>query len=75
MQLMTKEKLLDAMEKQKENKPKIIEKDKIVYLEHKINKLFEMYPKSFTSTSKALLNVLAKSENKINCKNLSYKIS
>ena len=63
------------MEKQKENKPKIIEKDKIVYLNHKINKLFEMYPTSFTSNSKALLNVLAKNENKINCKNLSYKIS
>ena len=68
------EKQLGATEKQKENKPKIVEKDKIVYLEDKINKLFETYPKSFTSKSKALLKMLAKNENKINYKNFSYKI-
>ena len=37
------EKELDAIEKQKENKPKINETDKIVYLEDKIDELFEMY--------------------------------
>ena len=39
---------LDVIEKQKDNKIKIIEKDeKIVYLRDRMNKLFEIYPKSF----------------------------
>ena len=42
-----REKLLDAIEKQKENKLKMIEKDEIVYLEDKIYDLFEMHPNSF----------------------------
>ena len=54
------EKQLDAIEKQKENKPKIIEKDNIAYLEDKIDKLFEMYPTSFTNKSKTLLKHLQK---------------
>ena len=33
-----------------------------------------MYPKSFNKKSKTLLNTLAKNGNKINYKNLSYKI-
>ena len=33
-----------------------------------------MYPKSFTSKSKTLSKTLAKNENKINYKNLLYKI-
>ena len=53
------EKQLDAIERQ-ENQPKIIEKNKIVYLEDKIDKLFEMYFKSFNIQSKTLLNTLAK---------------
>ena len=68
------EKQLDAIEKQKENKLKITEKDKIVYLENKIDKLFEIYPKSFTIQSKKLLKALAENENKIDYKNLSFKI-
>ena len=67
-------KQLDAIEKQKENKPKITEKGKIVYLKDKINKLFEVYPKSFTSQGKKLLRILAKNEDKMNYKNLSYKV-
>ena len=62
------EKQLDAIEKRKENKLKMVEKDQIVYLEDKIDELFEMYPKSFTSQSKTLLRKLAKNENKINYK-------
>ena len=68
------EKQLDAIEKQKENKLKITEKDKIVYLENKIDKLFEIYPKSFTIQSKKLLKALAENENKIDYKSLSFKI-
>ena len=41
------EKQLDAIEKEKENKLKIVEKDEIVYLESKIDELFEMYSNSF----------------------------
>ena len=67
-------KQLDAIERQKENKPKIIEKDKIVYLEDKIDKLFEIHPRSFTSQGKKWLNTLVKNENKINYRNFSYKI-
>ena len=40
------EKQLDTMEKQTENKLKMVEKDEIVYLEDKIDELFEMYPNS-----------------------------
>ena len=68
------EKQLDATEKQKENKLKMVEKDEIVYLEDKIDELFAMYPNSFDKKSKALLNTLAKNENKINYKNLTYRI-
>ena len=40
------EKQFDAIEKQKENILTIVEKDEIVYLEDKIDELFEMYPNS-----------------------------
>ena len=40
------EKQLDATEKQMENKLKMVEKDEIVYLEDRIDELFEMYPYS-----------------------------
>ena len=53
-------KQLDAIGKQKENKPKIIEK--------------ELYPNFFTSQGKNSLKTLAKNENRIDYKNLSYKI-
>ena len=67
-------KQLDAIEKQGENKLKIIEKDKkIVYLREGIDKLFEIYPKSFHDRSKILLSKLAKDENKTNYKDLSCK--
>ena len=33
-----------------------------------------MYPNSFDKKSKALLHTIAKNENKINYKNLSYRI-
>ena len=68
------EKQIDIIEKQKENKLKTIEKDKIVYLEDKIDELFKMYSKSFDSQSKSSLKIFAKNENKISYKNLSYKI-
>ena len=68
------EKQLDAIEKQKEDKLKMVEKGKIVHLEDKIDELFEMYPNSFDKKRKALLNTLAKNENKINYKNLTYRI-
>ena len=67
-------KQLYAIEKQKENKPKTTEKDKIVHLKDKTYKLFETYPKAFNKQSKTLLKALAKNENKINYKYLSYKI-
>ena len=61
MQSKTKEKIqLDAIERLKENKTKIIEKDKIVYLEDEIDELFEIYPKSFTSQGKKSLKIFAK---------------
>ena len=68
------ERQLDTIEKQTKNKLKIDEKDKTVYLEDKIDELFEMYPISFDKKSKALLNTLAKNENKINYKSLSSRI-
>ena len=68
------EKELDAIEKQKKNKLKIIEKYKRVYLENKIDKLFEMYPRSFNKQSKTLLTTVAKNECKINYKNLLTKL-
>ena len=75
MQSKIKEKKqLDAIEKQKENQLKTIEKHKIVYLEDKTDELFEMYPKSFTSQNTTLLRKLAENESNINYKNLSYKI-
>ena len=46
----------------------MVEKDETVYLEDKIDELFEMYPNSFDKKSKALLNTLAKNENKSNYK-------
>ena len=52
----------------------MIEKDEIVYLEDKIDELFEMYPNSFDKKNKALLNTVVKNENEINYKNLSYRI-
>ena len=52
----------------------MVKKDEIVYLEDKIDQLFEMYPNSFDKESKALLNTLAKNENKINYKILTYRI-
>ena len=64
----------DAIEKLKENKPKIIEKGKIVYLGDKVDELFEMYPESFTGQGKKLLKMFAKNENRIDYKNLSYKL-
>ena len=68
------EKQLDATEKQKENKLKMNkEDDKIVHLEDKIDKLFEMYPNSFNKQSTSLLKILKRNENKINYKNLSYE--
>ena len=65
------EKQLDAIEKQKENKPKIIENDEIVYLEDKIDELFEKYPNSFIKQGKNLLRKLVENEIKINYKNLA----
>ena len=64
---------LDATKRQRENKTKTNENDEIVYLENKIDELFEMYPNSFNSKSKISLKALVKNENKINYKNLSYK--
>ena len=45
-----------------------------MYLGNKIDELFEMHPKSFNKQSKTLLKTVAKNENKINYKSLSYKI-
>ena len=52
----------------------MIEKDKIVYPRDGIDKLFEMYPKSFKKQSKSFLKTAEKIENKTNYKNLSKKI-
>ena len=68
------EKQLNAIEKQKKTKLKIIEKDeKMVYLRDRMNKLFEIYPKSFNKKSINFLEILARNEG-IDYKNLSYKI-
>ena len=45
-----------------------------MYLEDKIDKLFEMHPTSFTSQGKKLLETLAKIEKKISYKTFSYKM-
>ena len=57
---------LDATKRQRENKTKTNENDEIVYLENKIDELFELYPNSFNSNSKISLKTLVKNENKIN---------
>ena len=49
----------------------MVEKDETVYLEDRIDELFEIYPSSFDKRSKAFLNTLAINENKINYKNLA----
>ena len=49
------------------------EDDKIVYLEDKVNRLFQMCPNSFNKQSKSLLKTLERNEKKINYKNLSYE--
>ena len=66
-----REKQLDAIERQKGNRLKTIEKDENVYLEGKISKLFEMYPKLYNDQNKTSLRKIAKSESSINYKNLS----
>ena len=63
-----KQKQSETIKDQKENKPKIIEKDKIVYLKNEIDELFKMYPTSFTNQGKNLLRILADNENKIDYK-------
>ena len=68
------EKQLDAIKRQKQNKLKTTKKDGKVYLEGVIEKLFEMYPKFFTSKTKTLLKSVAKCEININYRNLSYEI-
>ena len=69
---------MDAIEKQKENQLKVIKKDgktkDIVYLKQRTNKSFKLYPKSFDNRSIILLKILAKNENKIDYKDLSYKM-
>ena len=68
------EKQLNEIEKQKKNKLKIIEKDvKIVYLRDGINKLFKIYPESFSRKNTNSLETFARNES-IDYKNLSYKI-
>ena len=65
------EKQLNTIEKQNNNKLKAIEKDeKIVYLRDGIDKLLEIYPKSFNKRSISSLEVLARNEG-IDYKNLS----
>ena len=66
------EKQLDEIEKQKENNLKMVEKDEIVYLEDKIDELFEMYPNSFDKKSKILVNRLVKNENQKLITKISY---
>ena len=57
------EKHLNAIEKQNKNKSKAIKKDEtIVYLRDGINKLLEIYPKSFNKSSINWLEVRAKNE-------------
>ena len=67
------EQQLDAIKDQGKKQLDAIKNDKIVYLKDEINKLFEMYPKSLDSPSKSLLKTLAENEDRISCKNLSYK--
>ena len=69
MQLKIRKKSKKMQLKDKKNKLKTIEKDETVYLEDNIDKLFEMYSKSFTGQGKKLLKILAKNEDKINYKN------
>ena len=45
-----------------------------MYLKDKIDELFKIYPISFGDKSKALIKTLAKNGDKIDYKNLSYKI-
>ena len=45
-----------------------------MHLKDELDKLFEMYSNSLDKESKNSLKTLAKNENKINYKNLSYKI-
>ena len=68
------EKQLDAIERQKQNKLETTEKDEIVYLEEKIDELFEMFAKFFPGQSKTLLKNIAKNESSINYRNFSYEI-
>ena len=68
------EKQLDAIERQKQNKLETTEKDEIVYLEEKIDDLFEMFAKFFPGQSKTLLKNIAKNESSINYRNFSYEI-
>ena len=57
------EKHLNAIEKQNKNKSKAIKKDEtIVYLRDGINKLLEIYPKSFNKSSINWLEVRAKNK-------------
>ena len=67
-------KQLNVIDRQKENKPKIIEENKIVYLEDKKDRIFEIHCKFFTGKNKALLKSIADNEHKISYKNLSYNI-
>ena len=58
-------KQLDVIERQKENTPKIIGENKILYLKNKIDKFFEIYPKFLTGKNRTLLKSIADNENKI----------
>ena len=49
------------------------EKDEILYLNDKIDKLFKMHPKFFTVRNKNSLRGIADNENIINYRNLSCK--
>ena len=62
-----REKQLDAIERQKE-------RDEIIHLKDKIDKLFKMYHKFFAGRNKVSLKSIASNENTINYRNLSYKI-
>ena len=44
-----------------------------MYLENKIDRLFERYPKFFTGQNKTFLKSIARNESSINYKNLSYE--
>ena len=62
-----REKQLDAIERQKE-------RDEIIHLKDKIDKLFKMCHKFFGGRNKVSLKSIASNENTINYRNLSYKI-